>query len=180
MKSTKASDEYLTPAPIAALATKVLGHIDFDPYGHPNQHVKVRDMHTAKTGVSPWPGTGKWWANPPFSQGAEQIPRLAKWWASHKIDGLLLCLAAPSSAYWREAIWSPIGPQLIAWVPRMKFDQVDEGCVIPTEDGISRDLALCLWSDDSTIQARFRRLVGESFPKSREGYSVSVIAGGGR
>lgn len=123
---THPSDEFCTPPDVADLAKKVLGDIYFDPYGHPKQLVKVRTMHTAATGVQPWPTHGPWYVNPPFSASGTQIPRVSAWVAEHRIDCLMLCLAAPGSMYWRESIWSKTGPQRVAWMPRLSFFQVDE------------------------------------------------------
>lgn len=123
---TKASDEFLTDQPIADLAKKILLDIYFDPFGHERQLVKVRTMHTRETGSQPWPTTGPFFVNPPFSLSSMVVPRVADWVSKHKIDCLMLCLAAPGSLYWREAIWGPTGPQRIVWLPRQSFLMYDQ------------------------------------------------------
>ena len=141
MRPTRDSDEFYTPRPIADLAKRTLGDIFFDPYGHPLQLVRTRTMQTKESGNSPWPKNGPWFCNPPFSQSAEQVPRVAKWLAQYGIDALMLCLAAPGSKYWREAIWSATGPQYIAWLPRVSFMQLDPRETLTTYSRNGRPLS---------------------------------------
>lgn len=157
MLKTKLSDEFLTDQAIADLAKKVLGDIYFDPFGHKAQRVRVRTMHTAETGNQPWPDHGPIWCNPPFSASATQVPRVAEWVSKHKIDCLMLCLAAPGSNYWREAIWSKTGPQRIAWLPRISFDFFDDRPEIMEHRWIE--------SDKIISPATVRRLEREGDPE---------------
>lgn len=226
MLPTRESDEYLTPKAVADLAKKTLGAIYFDPYGHPRQNVKVQTMHTIATGNQPWPAHGPWWVNPPFSQSGEQVPRISEWVSKHGIDCLMLCLAAPGSMYWRDSIWAKTGPQRIAWMPRLSFDQLDErkeltqyrradtgrlvsqttynklvrdqkqellekivieivpnpnyGTVAKTDQSISRDLALMLWSRNPVVISRFVREVGNySTELDPEAPPIGISLGGG-
>jgi hypothetical protein len=126
LRKTKDSDEFLTPQPLADLVKKVLGDVYFDPFGSAKQLVRTRTMHTIETGNQPWPAVGPQFANPPFSQLKEQVPRFARWQAEHGLDALMLCIAAPGSLYWREAIWSKTGPQRVAWLPRVSFMRFSE------------------------------------------------------
>lgn len=170
---SKSSDEFLTPPSLVALAKAVLdGPIDFDPYSSPGQLVPARDGLTLASDPEPWPTHGNWWANIPFSDSATVLPRLAQHFArAAQITALVLCLAAPSSVYWRHAVWSKkVGPRRIAWMPRLSFYRLDgAGKAVPTKDSISRDICMLLWTEDARIVSRFERLVPEFSPPSRTG-----------
>lgn len=180
MRQTKPSDEFYTPQFVAEFAKRVLGPIYFDPYGHPKQAVKVSTMHTKDTTPTPWPTEGPWWVNPPFSQSGEQVPRVALWVTQHKIECLMLCLAAPCSSYWNEAVWSATGPQLIALTPRIPFDTEIDGKIGPAQFGTgTRDTAILLWSSNLVTQNRFRREVAAWPSRARNKLPPRVIPGGG-
>ena|SRR5688572_28689818 len=161
---SKPTDEFMSPPELVELAKRIFGGpIDFDPYGHASQLIPARDLHSLQTGAEPWPETGNWWCNPPFSESKFAVPRIAEWYATHReINGLLLCLAAPGSVYWRESIWSVTHPQRIAWLPRLKFYRIGEdGQAYPTTQTITRDLALGCWSRENRVLARFDRFLKE-------------------
>jgi hypothetical protein len=162
MKPSKPTDEFLTPPHIAELAGKILGgRPDFDPWGHPQQVVRVAAMHTKENHMEPWPIVDRYWANPPFSCANEAIPRFAKHLTAHpEAIGLMLCLASTGTKYWRDSIWSAqFGARRIAWIGRTSFLEPTSGGPQKTPHGISRDLALVLWTRDREAEARFNRLV---------------------
>jgi hypothetical protein len=178
------SDEYLTDSPTLALVKQIFGAgIDFDPYSSPGQLVKCRDGLTLASDPEPWPQTGLWWANIPFSDSATVMPKLAEHFARcPKISALVLCLAAPSSAYWADTIWSPkIGCRRIGWVPRMKFLRLDaNGVPQATAHTVSRDIALSLWTSEDRLVSRFEKFVPNFNPGKRPRTRPVVVIPGGR
>jgi hypothetical protein len=178
----KPSDEFLSPKKLVDLAVQILGHIDYDPYSSIGQLVKARDGLTIDSDPEPWPNRGNFWANIPFSESAEILEKLANHFANNRsINALVLSLAAPSSAYWFDTVWSTtIGCRRIGWVPRMKFLQLDENNVAqPTKDCISRDIALTLWTNEDRLIKRFEQHVPPFNPGVRpRKRPIKVIAGG--
>ena len=178
------TDEYITDRPMVELIKQIFGAgIDFDPYSSPGQLVKARDGLTLDSDPEPWPQAGLWWANIPFSDSKTVMPRLAAHFARNpQISALVLCLAAPSSSYWAETIWSPkIGCRRIGWVPRMKFLQLDErGIAQPTEFPVTRDLALSIWTSNDRLVNRFERFVPSFNPGVRPRKHSVVVTPGGR
>lgn len=173
MKPSKPTDEFLTPPKLAELAVKILdGRPDFDPWGHPQQILRVAAMQTKDNHSEPWPVVDTYWANPPFSCANEALPRFAKHLTKHETaTGLMLCLASTGTKYWRESVWSPeFGARRIAWIGRASFLEPAEGGPRKTEYGISRDLALVLWTRDREVEARFNRLInGQKWATSAGG-----------
>ena len=180
----KASDEFLTPVELSTLAKKIFGvPIDYDPYASKGQIVPARDGLTIHSEPEPWPDTGKWWANIPFSVSAQVMRKLTAHFAEHQaIDALVLTLAAPSSLYWRQCFWSSVGPRRIAWIPRVSFLRLDEsGVAQPTKHSVSSDLALSLWTSDPKLVARFERTIREWNPATRgpsKDWPIHVSPGG--
>jgi hypothetical protein len=160
MKPPKPSDEYLTPPHLATLAHKILGgRPDFDPWGHPQQLVRVAQMQTLADHSEPWPVVDTYWANPPFSAGNKALPRFAEHLArTETAHGLMLCLASTGTKYWRESVWSPrVGARRIGWIGRHRFLAPSTNGPQETEHVITRDLALVLWTRDYEVDMRFRR-----------------------
>lgn len=159
---SKPTDEFLSPPSVVALAKDVLGaSIDFDPYCSPGQLVKCKDGLMLTSDPEPWPTSGKWYVNPPFSESKHALAKLAQHFTRNPtITALVLCLAAPGSVYWREWVWSSFGPRRVAWIPRLSFYQLDAaGVAQPTKHNIQRELAFMLWTSDDRIVARFEKVV---------------------
>jgi hypothetical protein len=159
----KLSDEFLTPLTVSDLVKQVFGRpVDFDPYYAAAQVLPTRDGLSLESGPEPWPHTGHWWANIPFSESAEIMPRLARHFTDHpQINAIVLCLAAPSSIYWHDSIWSKqIGARRVGWIPRVSFLQDDgTGKAVATDHTVKRDIALSLWTSERRIIDRFERFV---------------------
>lgn len=180
---SKDSDEFLSPPVLMDLVYQILGNIDFDPYSSPNQIVKCRDGLTLESDAEPWPLAGTWYANIPFSESSDIMPKLANHFTKNpKINALVVCLAAPSSAYWAETIFSPaMNCRRVGWLPRLKFWKADEhGVAQPTKDSISRDIAITLWSDEDRLIKRFEKFVPSFNPGSRSRKTPVRISLGGR
>ena len=158
-----ASDEFLSPQILLDLVKSVLGGgIDFDPYSSVGQLVKCRDGLTITSDPEPLPKSGNFYANIPFSKSEHAMERLATHFAANPaINALVVCLAAPSSLYWANTIWSPeIGCRRVGWLPRLSFLRLNEhGVAVPTEHGISRDIALSLWTSEERLVSRFEKFV---------------------
>ncbi len=182
-KST-ASDEYITPPALSDLAKKIFGGpIDFDPYACKGQIVPARDGLTIHSEPEPWPTTGHWWVNIPFSKSSETMNNLTAHFAANPaISALVLTLAAPSTVYWRQCFWSKVGPRRIAWIPRFSFLRVDDhGIAQKTKDVIRSDIALSLWTSDPKLVIRFERTIAEWNPATRspsKDWPIHVSVGG--
>lgn len=169
----KSSDEFITPPDLVKLAKAVLnGPIDFDPFSSPGQLIPARDGLTLASDPEPWPASGNWWANIPFSESKTVLPRLAQHFGRcPDITALVLCLAAPGALYWERSVWSPtIGARRVAWLPRISFYQLDaSGKAVPTAATISREISLMVWTQDDRILTRFERLVSAFAPSAKDG-----------
>lgn len=180
----KPTDEFLSPPSILELTRLILNApIDFDPYASAGQLVKARDALTKNNPSEPWPSSGNWYVNPPFSESGQVIARLAQHFARNpNITALVLCLAAPGSTYWREWVWSKeFGPRRVAWMPRLSFFQLDgDGVAKPTKSNISRELAFMLWTPNDKVVQRFEKHCSEFKPTKRGSDKPIHVQAGGR
>lgn len=111
------SDRCWTPRAIVDAAARIMGGIDTDPAWHPDSHVRprVHGWTWEDDGLScAW--AGRVWCNPPYSDPAPWIERLAL----HDGPAMALVKLDPTTAWWRRAQASAAALCLLA--KRVRFE----------------------------------------------------------
>lgn len=147
----KPSDEFLTPAHVAEAQHLFFGgHIDFDPFGHRSQLVRVHGMRTWETRHQVIPPHAKRIAtNVPFSKAGKAVAEIAGHVATVGATATVLTPASVSSAYFAEHVWRNPFCKAIAFLKRVAFVKVHPcGRLEPMKTGIRLDLVMLLLSHE--------------------------------
>lgn len=99
------SDSWLTPPEVYAPVERVFGRPGLDPCWHAtspvNPHVAFNNADGTDGLFEPWPEDGWVWLNPPYSDPAPWLEKLA----AHLYGGIALLKADPSTKWWQKSVW---------------------------------------------------------------------------
>lgn len=106
------NDGWLTPRSIL----DALGDFDLDPCGSPLWPTAKQHLYEADDGLAaPWPADARVWLNPPYSQVARWMERLAK----HD-NGIALVFARTDTAWFQKYVFARASAVLFL-AKRIKF-----------------------------------------------------------
>lgn len=147
----KQNDEFLTPQHVADAQHMFFGGaIDYDPFGHPLQLVRVNAMRTWETRDRAIPPYAKRIAtNVPFSKAGVSVTEIAAHVANVGATATILTPASVSTTYFADHVWRNPFCKAIAFLKRVAFVKVHpDGLLEPMKTGIRLDLVMLLLSHE--------------------------------